>query len=563
MNKKKLLLSVTGLALLGGGAYFGLAYSLPLLTSQLIRQNGFPAARVQNFYVTPTGFLIDHISLDSNDFSTIDTVTITMNWWDFIKDRKIKAVTVKDISLTAEIDEAGHFKIAGWDATLPQSSGGSSLLPIESLLLQGVTVDMDTPQGDIRLEGKLSVETSNAAEQILQYSVWGQQHQLSFDTTGSGKLSSNGNITLTTTLNEGRLNLPNIELSRASGKLTYQKLAEQKEPVLNGQLIAGKINTFDALLQNVTLNLDTTKAEALYFKTSPAGYKDITLVGRWLTKPTSHLEFTINSAKTMDVIELLAPDKKDDFKSWAKDANPLALTLVAPVSALQDDQKKASYQIALGNPKSDTQLQADGDVTYNMAAEDTLIKTNKMKVCIAGGTIDVSPLSIHTDDENAAPLKANLSIHSVDMGKLAKMADIKGLKAKGQLSGIVPMTYSKDGIVISQSNLKSDGSGTFSYTPDEFPPSLQGDDERMKTVRQTLSDFHFTKFSVDMSGSLDSKMKTTLSAEGVNPAFGDRPIHLNLNLDGDLGAVLKQALQTVDFSDKIQEQINTNKKSKK
>ena len=559
MTKKKLLLSAAGLALLGGGVYVGLAYSLPLIASQLIRQNGFPDARVQNFYLTPTGVLIDHIALDSNDFSTVDTVTITMNWWDFLKDRKIKAVTVKDISLTAELDEAGHLKIAGWDATLPQSSGGSALLPIDSLLLQGVTVDMDTPQGDIRVEAKLSVETSGATDQTLQYSVWGQQHQLSFDTTGSGKLSSNGDMTLTTTLNEGRLNLPNVELSRASGQLTYQK-SKDKEAVFSGKLIAGKINTMDALLQNVTVNLDTAKAEALYFKTSPAGYKDITLTGRWLTNPSSHLEFIIESAKTMDLIDLLAPDKKDDFKSWAKDANPLALNIVAPISILQDDLKKATYRLALGNPKSDTQLLTDGDVTYDIAGEDALIKTNKTKITIAGGTIDVSPLAIHTNDQKETPLTASLAVHSVDMGKLAKMADVKGLSAKGRLSGTVPMVYSKDGIVIGEGNLKSDGSGTFAYTPDEFPPSLQGDDERMKTVRQTLSDFRFTKFSVNMSGSLDDKMKTTLAAEGVNPAFGERPIHLNLNLDGDLGAVLRQVMQTVDFSDNIKSQIEKNKK---
>src|SRR3989338_2179567 len=556
MNKKKLLLSVTGLALLGGGIYFGLAYSLPLITSQIIRQNGFPAARVQNFYVTPTGVMIDHISLDSNDFSTIDNINITMNWFDFIKDRKIKSLIIKDISLTAELDEAGHFKIAGWDATLPQSGGnGSSLLPLQSVLLQGITVDLDTPQGDIRVEGKLSLDTPSNKEQNIQYAIWGQQHQLSFDTKGSGKISSNGDMSFTTTLNEGRLNLPSLELSRASGELTVQKPAGGKVPVYKGQLIAGKINTLGALLQNVTVNLDTSKPEALYFKTSPAGYKDITLTGRWVTTPESRLEFTLNSAKSLDVVEVVAPDKHDQFSSWIKDANPLSITLTAPIASLQDNLKKATYQVHLGTDKTPRQFVSTGNIVYDTEKWSALLDFEKTNISIAGGDIDISPFSFPSDYDGTPPLSLSLKVTSDDMGKLADLADVKGLNAKGRLSGTIPVTYSKDGIIFGSGSLKSDGAGTFAYTPDQFPASLQGDDPRMETVRKTLSDFRFSKFSVDMSGSVDDKMKTSISAEGTNPALGERPIHLNLNLDGDLGAVLKQTLQTVDFGGKIRDQM--------
>ena len=561
MNKKKLILSVAGLALLGTGAYFGLAYSLPLITSQIIRQNGFPEARVKNFYVTPTGVMIDHISLDSNDFSTIDNINITLSWIELIKDRKIQSVHVKDISLTAELDEAGHFKIAGWDATFPKSNGtSSSLLPLQSVLLQGITVDLDTPQGDIRIEGKLSLDTPNATEQNIQYAIWGQQHQLSFDTKGSGKLSANGDVSVTTTLNEGRLNIPNLELSRASGELTYTKTNDAKPPVVKGQLIAGKINTLGALLQNVTVNLDTTKAEALYFKTSPAGYKNITMTGRWVTEPDSHLEFILNSANAMDVVDVLAPEKHDDLLSWLKDANPLSVTLTAPIASLQNDQKSAAYQISLGTAKTARQLAASGNIIYDTEKGNALLALKKTNIGIAGGRIDVSPLSFSSDYTGTPPISTLLKVTSVDMGKLAELADVKGLNAKGRLSGTLPVTYSTNGIVFGNGNLTSEGAGTFAYTPDEFPPSLQGDDPRMETVRKTLSDFRFAKFSVDMSGSVDDKMKTSISAEGSNPALGERPIKLNLNLDGDLGAVLKQTLQTVDFSDNIKSQLEKNKK---
>jgi len=564
MNKKKLIISAAGIAILGGGMYFGLAYSLPLVTSQIIRQNGFPEARVSHFYVTPNGVMIDHISLDSNDFSTVDEIQITLNWFKFIKERKIDSLSVKDISLTAELDEAGHLKIAGWDATLPQSSGGSALLPLQSLLLKGITIDLDTPQGDIRVEGKLSLDTPNEKEQNLQYAVWGQQHQLSFDTKGSGKLLSNGDISLSTTLNEGRLNLPNIELSRASGQLTVLKPAGGKPSVYSGQLIAGKINTLGALLQNVAITLDTSKDEALFFQTSPAGYKDISIAGRWVTSPDNHLEMTLTSKKTMDVVDLLAPDQSKKMKSYVGDANPLSLTLTAPLTSLQADKKAAAYTLNLGQDKTENSLQAEGKVSFDAQTGTTSFQLDKTKIGVAGGTIDLSQVTLNTNYQGDPPLDILLTVTSVDMTKLAKLADVKGLNAQGILSGSLPLTYSNKGIVFGKGNLKSEGEGSFAYTPDEFPASLQGDDARMKTVRQTLSDFRFTKFNVEMSGSVDDKMKTTLSAEGTNPALGDRPIHLNLNLDGDLGAVLKQTLKidglAGDMSDTIRTQLKKDKK---
>ncbi len=560
MKHKKFILTASALALLGMGGYFGISYSLPLITSQLIRKNGFPEARVDHFYLTPTGIMIDHISLDSNDFSSIETIIITMNWFDFIRNRRIEALTIKDISLTAELDDAGHLKIAGWDATLPKSSQNSALLPIHSILLQGITVDLDTPQGDIRLQGKLSLNTPNAtdsiAEQKIQYAIWGQQHQLSFDTKGSGKILSNGDMFFTTTLNEGRINLPNLELSRASGELTIEKSTKANTPVYKGKLVAGRINTLGALLQNVTINLDTSNAESLYFKTSPAGYKDITFTGRWITSAESHLQFTINSAKSIDVIDLLAPEYHDQISSWLTTADPLSLTLTAPIASLRDNQKKATYELQLGTSQTERQLQASGELIYDSQKETSLLNLKETHLSIARGQIDISPFSIRSDAPENEPISTLLTITSVDMEELAKIADVKGLKAKGRLSGTVPITSSEKGITLGHGQFLSQGSGSFAYTPDEFPPSLQGDDARMETVRKTLSDFRFSKFSVRMSGSLDDKMKTSLSAEGHNPTLGDRPIHLNLNLDGDLGAVLKQTFHTIDFKDKIRDQVN-------
>lgn len=549
--KKKLLIATSVFAIIGAGFYFGSGYAVNPLATQFIRQNGFPEANISSISMIPSGVMIEKISLDGHDFSTVDNIVISLNWMDFLKNRRINSVEIKDISITAELDADGHLKIAGWDATLPKSNPSSGLFPIQSLLLHGVTVDLDTPQGDIRLQGKLSLETPTPSEQNIEYALWGQQHQLSFDAKGSGKILSNGDMNFSTTLNEGRLNLPNIELSRASGEINFKKSNQYPTPHFTGKLLAGKINTVGALLQNVVIDLDTTKPESLTFKTSPAGFKDIEIEGKWVTSEDSYLHLTLTSLKTMDVIEVLYPDEVKNFKPWVANANPMALSIKIPISSLQSDKKKASFNLSLGKKKSDMNFLTNGLVTYTPQNQETNIQFEKTELQIAGGKMTSSPFALDLRNSEIAPLSLTLSVQSVNMAELSQLADIDGLAVEGYLSGTIPLTYSDKGIVFGDGLLTSDSDGLFAYKPAHFPPSFQGDDERMQIVRDALSDFKFSKLSFDVSGAFDKKMKTTLTAEGKNPALGDRPIKLNLNLDGDLGAVIKQTLQAGDIADKI------------
>lgn len=548
--KKKRLISAAVVALLGG-AVFGAGYAVQPLASYMIRQNGFPEAKVSGFFLTPTGLMIDHIALDGNDFSTVDQVNITVHWWDFLTGGKIDTVSVKHISLTCEWDDQGQFKIAGWDATLPKSSTSDALIPLKNLLLQGVTLDMETEQGNIRIQGKLAVSTPDPAHQVLQYTVWGQQHQISFEAKGDGRLGASGDMSLVTTVNDGRINLPDIEISRAAGTVTYQRSATAAVPVLSGQIVAGKVNTLGALLQNVAINVDTTKPVALSFQSSPAGHKDISVQGQWVSAPDNHLEMKVTSASAMELVDIVAADKAEDVKPWLGQANPLTLMVTAPVSALQDAKKVAKYTLQAGGTSSRMTLASTGTLEYDSGTEVSTLHSQDTQITLAKGRVEVSPFAWASNYQGDPPLSVSLTLRNMDMAELAQLADIDGLTATGTLNGTLPLTYTKDGLVLGKGNVTSAGEGRFSYTPTTFPPSLQGDDMRMDTLRKTLSNFHFTQVSMDMSGPFSGKMTTRLTAEGKSPAFGDRPVKLNLNLDGDLGRVITQTLQAGDVGDKI------------
>jgi Dicarboxylate transport len=548
---KKTLITASILTLMGGGIYYGAGSIINPFATQMIRQNGFPEARISSISLIPSGLMIDKISLDGDDFSTVENIVLSFDWIDFILRKKINALEIKDITITAELDEANHFKMAGWDATLPRSESSSALIPIHSILLQGLTIDLDTPHGDIRLQGKVSLKTPTPNEQVIEYAVWGQQHQLSFDAKGSGKISAQGDFSFLTLLNEGRINLPNIEISRASGDLKVAKIAADTTPHVTGKLLAGKINTLGALLQNVEIVLDTDKIDSLSFKTSPAGFKDIQIEGKWITSPQNFLELSINSLKTIDLITVLFPDKIQDYKPWIGNSNPLFLHIKSPLTSLQEDDKMAEFILSLGGKNSEMSLEAEGKINYQTKTAQSSLRFDKLNMHIAGGQVIASPFTFSKNETGIDEFPVSLTIQSVDMSKIAKLADIDGLRVTGRLSGNLPMTYSDKGLVFGDGQLTSDSDGLFSYQPDTFPPSFQGDDERMQIVREALKNFKFSKLRFDMSGELDKKMKTTLTAEGTNLELSEQPIKLNLNLDGDLGAVIKQTLQSTGIQDRI------------
>lgn len=163
---------------------------------------------------------------------------------------------------------------------------------------------------------------------------------------------------------------------------------------------------------------------------------------------------------------------------------------------------------------------------------------------LAGGRVTAPSFTLAPE---AKAHSVTLALSQIDLEKLSGLFGASDFSAQGTLNGSLPVVFSETGLQFKAGNLTSDGSGQFKYTPKQFPPSLQGDDPRLQTVREALGHFNFTQLRLDMNGPMDGTMTSSLHAEGTSPVFGDRPIKLNLNLEGDLGRVLNQTLQAGDI----------------
>ena len=666
-RRGKIFLAALGLGTLGIMTVFAVPrVVIKPLAEQFLHRHGFPDAHISNLSVIPSGIVIDHISLDGDDFSTIDGISIEGDWLVMALDNQINSLTVKDITLSAEIDESGHYSVSGWNAKLPSVDNGSSgLLPIKNILLQGVTIDAETPQGNIRAEGKLSLSTPAPDKQVFQYTSWGQQKQLSYMLSGKGELSATGAWSTSTTIEDVRASIARADISRTSGYIDIAKNSPDEPLVTKGHIVAGRINYDKILLQNIDAQFDSAKADALTFTASPSGHSDVKFTATWKTQPTSLLSLNLTGKKISEIYELLPDNKKETIppiaEEWLANISSFTMTASAPlgdwmaknksinlaatlfagntsitatpmlvytkdkgITTLKFKQEKwdaAALNSVFSVQKNTDMRLTDGtialsgdinfvkdepsaltldlnDVSANLAGLDvknikgtfvfdnlspislaapsqlnyalpdnlgkgTLIlsgqldnglKIDKFRMDIAGGTIDADGFTLSSDDKK--PITTTLSFQSIQIEKLVALADIDGLQGEGAVSGKVPITVKGDSVTLGDALLENDAVGTFTYTPATYPTSLQGDDVRMETVRQSLKDFRFSKLSLSLHGPLSGKMVTTLKAEGTNPVFGDRPIVLNLNLEGDLAPLVKNmmgglTLPTGEIHDRI------------
>lgn len=155
-HKNKIIAGIFLLFLLA--VFFAAPLAIRPSIEMALRSNGFPKASVGQISFMSDGIFIDNILLDPNGFSLIDDIHISGHWSDLIFKTKADKISVKNIELSGEIDKANRLIIAGWDGVLKPASKESPInFPFETFYLDGATLDLDTPAGALRLQGKAAL----------------------------------------------------------------------------------------------------------------------------------------------------------------------------------------------------------------------------------------------------------------------------------------------------------------------------------------------------------------------------------------------------------------------
>jgi hypothetical protein len=177
----------------------------------------------------------------------------------------------------------------------------------------------------------------------------------------------------------------------------------------------------------------------------------------------------------------------------------------------------------------------DGQFVFELGANN-LLHIHTMRGAYAGGTLALSPVSL---SESQRPEEIAITAKGLDLEELVRAANMADLSARGAVDGFLRVTLAPDNPVIKKGEIKNAGPGFIAYTPDQYPAPLAGPDERLRVVREAVTGLEYDVLALTFSGPFFGEMTAQLRAEGQNRAvFGERPIHINLNLTGALPAFM-------------------------
>ena len=170
----------------------------------------------------------------------------------------------------------------------------------------------------------------------------------------------------------------------------------------------------------------------------------------------------------------------------------------------------------------------------------------------AGGTIETRDVRFTPGAERH---NLTLEVRDVDLASLVTMIDLEGLAGSGRLSGRIPVEVVGDTPYIRHGHLSTaQGGGVISYASESTDATLRNSGAGGELLADALKDFRYTEVSMDIDGETTGPIDVRLRVAGANPDLYDgHPIELNVNVEGDLGQLLRAG--TVGSTENIRRQI--------
>lgn len=186
------------------------------------------------------------------------------------------------------------------------------------------------------------------------------------------------------------------------------------------------------------------------------------------------------------------------------------------------------------------------DLNFALSRQnDGLMTIANLSAKTLDGKISAGKISLTGRGEGSG----SITLDKINLEKLNKVASIKGLDISGEMSGTIPISFRNGKLIAGSDSKLASLSGQIHYAPTDYPAFLSGDDDRMNILRQALQDYQFDEMTLTFSGDLTGNLQATLAAKGRNETlFGERPIHINLNISGPLAPTLRQLMPTINAS---------------
>lgn len=170
---------------------------------------------------------------------------------------------------------------------------------------------------------------------------------------------------------------------------------------------------------------------------------------------------------------------------------------------------------------------------------------------LLGGEFTLHANRIRLDTDN----RLQLQLSGIQLQEALAQYPAEGLNGQAIIDGTLPLLVSAQGVFVEQGQLQARQPGTLQFQSEQIR-AMRRSNPGMQLVAEALEDFHFNVLSSKLDYEPSGKLLFNIRLEGKNPAVENgRPIHLNLNLEEDLPALLASIQLGNHVSETIQERI--------
>ncbi len=218
-------------------------------------------------------------------------------------------------------------------------------------------------------------------------------------------------------------------------------------------------------------------------------------------------------------------------------------------------KRPASVQIDQLNPGieiTDIELLSD----FKLRTDNVpVIMIKNMQAQSLGGTLSADIINI---DFSRSHNPFNLRVKNLDLKKLLELEQSQGLSGTGLIDGELPFDYSSAGLSMLNGQIKARlPGGVLRYAATERVKSMAQSNANIKLLLQALDNFNYNHLNAKTNYSPDGKLKLNVTIQGKNPDFQrGKPIHLNVNVEENILALLRSLQLGDELSDRISERLN-------
>ena len=169
------------------------------------------------------------------------------------------------------------------------------------------------------------------------------------------------------------------------------------------------------------------------------------------------------------------------------------------------------------------------------------------KVYWQGGTVTLAPFVQNIME----PIILEVLVKDVPVEEVLQLLTKNQVTVTGTLAGTIPLTWHQGKLMIGKGELKTQTTGKLSIAPD-YLKTLAKNNPQLKEVATAFTDFDYEMLEIMFKPLDNNKTQIGLRVRGNNKAvYEGRPIHLNINIGGDVEQLLMQSLKIYQLPNQL------------